>query len=296
MVDGQDRQRHYTKVELLEAAREKGFSPSARLIADWVGLGLLDQPTKRGLGKGRGTTATWPDQQLQLFLVLLNKKRETKLIPPLCNVPVGVWLYWGEQYVPIRQARRALTTWANGRARATSWRAALGTGRQLADDFAHPQATKAARERLIELVAQAAYGKPFNGIEILGAFREVFDPANQGRTVGPAAAAFTPEHYVWITEARISAVAALRDHQLDDDAYRWARGEYLTSRREYEQYVVDQIAADPEAARIFFTTTEGGVVLPDTTLEKVMNRACVDLLTVLGIYLKYRERQEHESS
>ena len=41
--------------------------------------------------------------------------------------------------------------------------------------FAHPDATPAARERLIELIARAAYGEPFQARRALTAFREVFE-------------------------------------------------------------------------------------------------------------------------
>jgi hypothetical protein len=291
--DSLEPSRSHTKTELLAAARAKGFAPSERLVTDWVSLGLLDQPRKRGLGRRKGTIATWPEEQLQLFLVLLRNRVDVKRIATLCNIPVTAWLWEGDRYVPTRQARRALETWAHAREHTNSWRAALETATQLVDQFNHPDATHAARKTLIDLIAQSAYGKPFDGVAILDAFRKVFDPLGVGRTLGPAGAAFVPEHYVFLTQARLAAVTALRQQTLDDAAYNWARQEYLTSRHEYQQEIVPRIAADPEAALVFFSGTSGGMLIPDTTFDRIVNGACVDLLTMLGIYLNYRQPPEH---
>jgi hypothetical protein len=286
----------YSKAELVKAAKDAGFTASGRLITDWVTLGLLDRATKRGLGKGKGTSSTWPEEQRNLFLVLVEKRETVKRIATLCNIPVGIWLWWGDRYVPTRQARRALETWAHVRERADSWRAALETANELVGRFAADDATKAARQDLVELIAKAAYGEPFDGPKTLAAFRRVFDPDNTGRVLGPRGAGFVPEHYIFITQARVDAVRALRKGTLDDKAYAWARNEYLTSRREYENQIVPRIAADPEAAKILFTKTDTGLLLPDTTIQQLMNQACVDLLTVLGIYLNYAARANPEPS
>ncbi len=106
-----DESRRYSRDEMLRAVAAKGFQASPRLVTDWVGLGLLDRPTRRGRGRGRGIEATWPENQLRLFLVLLGHRRRGVHVGPLANVPVWLWLAWGEDYVPLRQARRALSTW-----------------------------------------------------------------------------------------------------------------------------------------------------------------------------------------
>ena len=80
---------------MLAAARSRGFTPSKRLLSDWVSLGLLDRPLRKGLGRGRGSTATWPAEQRELFLQLLAKRATVRQIAPLCNIPVWLWLYYG---------------------------------------------------------------------------------------------------------------------------------------------------------------------------------------------------------
>src|SRR5438067_1709419 len=142
----------YTLTELQSAARDRGFDPSERLIKDWVGLGLLDLADKRSRGRGRGIERTWPQSQNELLLLLLAKRRDVKQIVTLCNIPVSIWLWWGDDYVPARQALRALSTWAGAKA-TTSWRRAQWTARQLVDHYAGTVATAAQRKELVDLIS-----------------------------------------------------------------------------------------------------------------------------------------------
>jgi len=69
-------QTRYTLKELQAEARARGFNPSERMIKDWIGLGLLDQAQRRGLGRGQGIVATWSENQKELLLQLLAKRGE----------------------------------------------------------------------------------------------------------------------------------------------------------------------------------------------------------------------------
>src|SRR5437660_9642055 len=108
----------YSAEDLLLAAADAGTPATSRLITDWVAKGLLDRPMFRGLGRGRGTSATWPDSQRLLFLKLLRERHDgRRRIQTLCNIPVAVWLYsepWEPERVPLRQVRRCMATWASG--------------------------------------------------------------------------------------------------------------------------------------------------------------------------------------
>ena len=275
----------YTKDEMLEAARAAGFSPSGRLLTDWVSLGLLDQATRRGLGRAKGSRATWPQQQLNLFLALLEKRPTVSQITPLCNLPVFLWLWFGDEHVPTLQARRALMTWGGANLHSRSWRAARTAAMNLAGQFAHSDADDEAVERFITVIARAIYGAPFDAEAVLAAFRDVFDPHRENRSIGPPQVTFRPEYFVALVKARLAALEALRARIVDDQAFEWARTEYQATRREYEQ-LIPRIAEDPEAVQIFFRKTPAGVVLPDTTLDDIANHACADLLTMIGIYLE----------
>jgi hypothetical protein len=275
----------YSKTQILEEARAAGYDPSERLFSDWVEKGLIDEGTRHGLGRGNGTSVTWPHEQLLLFIAVLQKRPEAKRIANLCNLPVWVWLWHGEDYVPKRQVRRALQTWAGRQGRSSSWRQARGNAQELVDRFINPDASQTAREQLINAIARASYGEPFNGTVILAAFRRAFDPHNEGRTLGPPGLVqFRPEHYIAIIEWRITALKAVQDHTIDDETLDWARSEYRISRREYAE-LVPKIAQHHELAKAFLKQTPTGITLP-ATLQETVDQACVDLLTLLGIRLQ----------
>src|SRR5437660_1550469 len=107
---------NYTAEDLVRAAHERGFEDvSSRLVVDWVQRGLIDQPTKtgRGPGGGRGTRkGTWPRFQRDLFLREVDQHHDrARRIATLCNIPVFVWLWWGDDWVPLRQVVRAMDTY-----------------------------------------------------------------------------------------------------------------------------------------------------------------------------------------
>ena len=144
--------RWYTRQQLVEFAGRHGHLIKPRLIADWVAIGLLDKGTARGRGKGKGKDYLWPENQAQLLLVLLNKRPEAKR-STLCNLPVALWLIWGDAYVPLRQVRRALATWADGWGLVSGSRADR-TARDVLDQFDHPDAKSEDREAVRDLVSQ----------------------------------------------------------------------------------------------------------------------------------------------
>lgn len=278
MIVTEDR---YTLQQLVTAARDAGFDPTERLVKDWVSLGLLDHARRRGRGRGKGREGTWPESQEKLFLLLLGKRAEVKRIATLCNVPVAMWLLWGDDYVPLRQAKLALETWAGAYDR-VPWRKARWTANQLVAQFAHPEGKLNDRRKLITAVAESGFGKPFSREEILPLLRRVFDPHGSRRPVGPPWLNATPESFVFLVEARVRAITALRESQLEEQAFEWARTAYRESRTEYAR-LEPTLAADAEASEWFLHRSAAGIVLP-TTIDEMVNDACIDLLTLLGIH------------
>ena len=285
-------QNRYTLKELQAEARARGFDPSERLIKDWIGLGLLDKADRRGLGRGRGIVATWPENQKELLLLLLVKRSEITRIATLCNIPVVIWLWWGDEYVPSRQTLRALSTWA-GTQEGTSWRRARWTAEQLVEHYADATATVAQRERLFDLVAHAAYGGPFDAEAVRVAFDDILDSR---QTHVPTAVRMTGEGFAFLVEARVTAIRWLRERKVDLQALAWARTEYLTTRREYEQLLPKLIEADPEGAAKLLPTSKSGQILLAPTLEEIANSACLAILTLLGIYLLGIEHGRQDTS
>src|SRR5439155_25393907 len=69
--------------------------------------------TGRGKGGGRGTRkGTWSQFQRDLFLREVDQHHaEARKIATLCNIPVFVWLWYGDDWVPLRQVIRAMATY-----------------------------------------------------------------------------------------------------------------------------------------------------------------------------------------
>jgi len=97
--------------QLVADAAGNGCHVGVRMIRDWTELGLLDYPQRLGAGKGHGSRqAMYSANQRNLFLTLLHHRPNNK-IRSLARIPVGIWTYWGDDYVPTSQARRAMNTW-----------------------------------------------------------------------------------------------------------------------------------------------------------------------------------------
>jgi hypothetical protein len=143
-----------SRSDLVATARKNGFDDiSERLVTDWVAAGLLSRPERvtRGKGEGRGARYEWPETQRDLFLTLLAKRCEVKSQAGLCVVPVGVWMYWGDNWIPLAQVRRALKTWWDRVGRATEDRKAQAA-RQVVDTFAPAGTPRETKTRVRELI------------------------------------------------------------------------------------------------------------------------------------------------
>ncbi len=259
----------YSKAELVVAAKAHGFPVSERLVTDWVSVGLLDRPIRRGLGQGggRGSQARWPENQRRLFLSLLPHRARGAHIAALENMPVWIWLTWGDEYVPLRQVRRALATWGAS-AKGASWVKARKLARDLVQKLASPNAR--GTRQLIDVIARSVLTERFNEDEVRSALRPVLDPKGTGRRRGPAGAELDAETYIRVVTSRLVAVRGL--DEFPDRAFVDARAVYRITRQEY---AVQQ----PTFAR----APDLGVFFEAPDLNNVANSACSDLLTILGM-------------
>jgi len=263
--------RGYTTEELLDAAEQQETPASRRLLHDWTGLGLLDHPARPGRGRRvGGWGVSWPETQRSLWLLLLHKRRGVKRIETLCNVPVIIWLIWGDDYVPVGQVRRAMETWA-GRWETSSKKRAYWSARHLVADLGVGNVWPPARNAAIDAIADMGMTSTFDRDRLVAELRKVMDPDRTGRPRG-ALMQVTPETYADAIEARMTAMRALPE--LPDDTFHWARYLWQMTR---SGYAADQprLAADPELGHL--------AEIP--TLDSVANNACVDLLTILGLVL-----------
>jgi hypothetical protein len=263
----------YTREWLIREADLIRPGATARLITDWITLGLVDGPHKPGLGRGQGSEpGTWSEDQKMLFLTVWAKRAEAS-IRDLCNIPVYLWLWWGDHHVPLPQARRALASWA-GRNNVSS-AAADATAAQLLEDFGGGTVGRATRE----LLAEAIRGRRPD----LDQMRDQLALA-LGKPVvvspdGALPVEVGPDMMMEVFEGRLAALGQL--NRIDPHIFEWARFTCLLGSQAYGR---DQpaLAAHPRYPGLF----------PKLDHQTLMARACLTLLTVLGMALKDRGGQE----
>ncbi|WP_445185548.1 hypothetical protein ACTXG6_45770 [Pseudonocardia sp. Cha107L01] len=257
--------------DLLADASGAGHSVSLRLVRDWGHLGLLDRPSRRPAGRHGSRKALYSANQRGLFLTLLHHRTRAASVRALAQVPIYLWLYWGDDYVPTRQARRAVGTWF-GRDHKTGQvniRAGLAASRATARTWLpplnHPHATAAARRELVDVVARIANtGNTDPGLEM--AIRAVFEPdlSRIERVLGPPEASLTVERMVDTINVRLIAAQRIKQDRIS-------------------------IGLLEEARRSLGIYAPSGLVLPVTRnlagleiVEWNLNKCAQDLLTKLG--------------
>jgi hypothetical protein len=265
----------YTKAQLVEAAKAQGYSATDRLLTDWQAAGLLDQPTKRGLGRGKGIEALWPESQLRLWLLLLQKRSEITQVPTLCNIPVGLWLYFGDQYASLRQVRKCMRTWAYRYGSSRGYKQAKQSARALLADVPM-QASKNARADLISAMARAL----FQGISTAEERRHLRDRLigsvmNAG--VEQSAAAATVE----IVLIRLLGARYLAKDDVADHILAWARVYHLFGLRSY--IAAHESGSLPNVPGVDFSA-------PD--FEKLITNACRDLVSAVGMAMSLGQGEQ----
>lgn len=261
-----------TKTGLLNRARARGFDPSPYLVDDWVERGLLDSPQRVGHGRGRGVASLWSEEQAQLLLLLLSKRQELtgRSLRPLYNIPVGLWLLWGDGFASARQVHRALKSWLEASGR-IALRKAKAVARESVGQLEHPDAHRDFREYAFDVLFRAIRGDT-NLQSMRDAVAWLFDPDDEGRSVGPSESPLTSETLPRLIEARTIA---------------WAKIEAFTperlaaARNAYRESLMDYQNDRPTLAQ----DSELGHLFERLTLDGVINTACLDLLTVLGLGL-----------
>jgi hypothetical protein len=265
--------------DLVADAAGVGYQVTPRLIRDWSEVGLLDYPRHRPAGRGHGSRhALYPATQRKLFLTLLDKRKEATSIRSLARSPVWFWLYFGDSYIPLRQARRAFMTWL-GDPR-VSLRVARATAREILGRYDNPDATQVARTELVEVLTRGAYEGHLDGERLSHAVREVFEPGygQVRRAVGPAAAPITSDTLLTLIRARLVATERLNADKVSDEEFGQARQAHLLHDMDYAVRQ-PQLAADaPEHLRNFYQPV---------TWESRLNGCCSHLWTVIGLQIMF---------
>lgn len=254
---------------MVTLAHARGHRATDRLFTDWQAAGLIDQPAKRGLGRGKGILALWPESQLQLWLLLLSKRTETSQVPNLCNIPVGLWLYFGDDYASIGQVRKCMRTWTERYGSSRGHQLAKQTARSLLADLPVSKASKNVKAQLVSKMATAL----LTGIrededrrklrnQLLRAMDEPFNGSEKARAL------------VDLVLLRLLASHHLSQQSLPDHLFQWARVWHLYNLRNYLQ--AHDSGHLPHVPGVDFDR-------PD--FEKLILSACRDLMTSVGMAL-----------
>ncbi|UWE10204.1 hypothetical protein [Actinacidiphila bryophytorum] len=273
--------------ELVEDSVRAGQPKTARTIHDWVARGLLDRPQRRTRHRG-SDKALHSVRQRQLFLVLLDKSAATPKLNTLAQIPLATWLYWGDDWVPTRQAARAMRTWLGDATR--NLEVAEQGARGLLAQLDHPQATDSARAKLVRLgtaLGSRPRFTPADKAELAAAAREVFQPAHTfapsglTRAIGHPEAPVTVESFIGITEAikaGISHITGARQGKARD--LRPSDAQMERVRRVHRRHMPEYLnrrpiwaAAAPPALQGMFT---------EPTMQERFNSVGRDFLIGIG--------------
>lgn len=261
--------------DLVSDALAAGYEATPRLIRDWSEVGLLDYPAKRSAGKGHGSRpALYPENQRHLFQTLLLKRSEGNGPKALAKIPIAIWMYWGDEWVPLRQVRRTMKTWL-GDPR-LSMRQARQTAREILYQFDSPVATAAARRDLIEALTEIGYTGRADFERLDNALRHVFEAGSRTlrRAVGHPEAPLMADSFITSIRARLAGADRLKADRITDEEFYFARHVHLVAYANYAMNRHSYAALAPEGRPELYE---------EVTAERALNEACLHLLTTVGM-------------
>src|SRR5260370_40946345 len=241
----------YTREDMLAQAASARYKASVRLIDDWVQAGLLGNAEDRdwpGRMHGSGSTARWSQHQRNLFLSLLHQGQKLHIREngPLCNMPVWLWVYWGDLGgVSLKQVRRAMRTWT-AYWRGQSYATVRKSAREVVTLASSARATNK-RELVDELSRIGVSGADIDDEEL----RYLLDQVIGQRAKGPEQAPFSTDYI-----ALMLGIMALAMHQVyqvlaqPDAVWDWVKVALLTTCAWYRD-MQPEFAADPHMGQRF---------------------------------------------
>jgi hypothetical protein len=256
---------------MAEGARTSGFPDvTERLVTDWGVKGLIAQGKRAaGGGGGPGASYEWSDEQFRFFLILLAKRRDVRAVAPLCDLPVGNWLYFAVDWIEVDQVRRAVKTWWK-RTESTNWKQALHQARIAMHAIAPRGSPLALTNALRDALAKAMYTKHYDVDEITGIVRQLVERKGAREHMG---AFWQPaEKVVEVMLWQVDAMTFYDD--VTDGMFLNARARLRPVGAEYiRQYA--ELRSLPRGERF-----------EEPTMEHFMTSACRSMVTALGQELR----------
>lgn len=207
--------------DLIADSERLGYPLTERAIRDWIERGLIDHAPARGAGLGRGSgseRAMFTPNQRQLLQSLIPHRKRGASPKSLTSIPIYLWLYWGDDYVSIRQVRRALRTFAPN-PRMTVKQARIAADGILAQ-WDNPNAEARARIRLRQEVIESCTRAVVNEERLSNALAAVFSPG------GYRATSVLPDPAEFVTHVKYRVELVRRLDELTDEDYIRARREH----------------------------------------------------------------------
>jgi hypothetical protein len=272
-------EQRYRAEDLIAYASTVRAGANRRQVTEYISLGFLDHPRKPGLGRGIGSApGTWSWAQRELFRVLW-AQRPLLTTAELSNFPVYLWMFWGDQHVPLRQVRKAMKTWLS-RVQFVSTAAADYAAGEMLRIFAKQANSPAHRQ----LLAEALRGQKPDLDEVRKELSRAAKSRAAIRVYGREQEVVVDERVMMgMLRGRVSAEQQLA--RFPDSLYEWARFFALFGE---SAYALDQpvLALDQEHGWLFSPRHH----------NDFMKSTCATVLTLLGASLGVKPNPNHSGT
>ncbi len=272
-------EQRYKAEDLIAYANTVRAGANRRQVTEYISLGLLDHPRKPGLGRGAGSApGTWSSAQRELFRVLW-AQRPLLTTAELCNFPVYLWMFWGDQHVPLRQVRKAMKTWFS-RVQFVSAAAADYAAGEMLKVFGKQGSSRANRQ----LLAQALHGRKPDLDEVQQEISRAAKTRAAIRVRGREQEVVVDDQVMMgLLRGRVSAEEQLA--RFPDSLYEWARFFALFGESAYA-HEQPALGVDQEHGWLFSPRHQ----------NDFLKSACATLLTLLGASLGVKPNPKHSGT
>ena len=120
----------------------------------------------KGKGGGRGAKYVYSTNQRDLLPHPVAAPPSGQGVARLTVIPVSIWLLWGDEFVGLRQVRRALSTWVGGVPWERSYERAQLMAKKAVRELAEAGAEPEAKAALETALADAVFNRHFDQDQI----------------------------------------------------------------------------------------------------------------------------------